>query len=195
VSDFLWRSVHRNIFLLSFFTSFVACSSDITLYVEVSRRCAIPHLMYCGVFIPTGPRFLSAGAIVITGFCFIVLRMDSWVVVRLEVGGCLTKERLTALLNWWNLVSISRGGGRGFQVDFTRRVLAVGALLVSPAKYTLRLMSRSSRERVLTCSMGVVFTWGVGMYFNPSPRSVLAIGGRIFPVVRSWNARFETGGK
>ena len=105
----------------------------------------MPHLIYCGVFIPTGPRFLSAGAMVIPGFRLIVLRMDSWVAVRLEVGGCLTKEELTALLNWRNLVLIARGGGGGCQVDFTRMVLAAGASFVSPAKYTLRLRSRSSR--------------------------------------------------
>ena len=71
----------------------------------------------------------------------------------------------------------------------------MGTSLVSPAKYTLRLRSRSSQERVLSCLVGDVFTWGVGMYFKPCPRSVFAIGGRIFPVVRSWNARFEMGGK
>ncbi len=71
----------------------------------------------------------------------------------------------------------------------------MGASLVSPAKYTLRLRSSSSRERVLSCLVGDVVTWGVGMHFKPSLRSVLAIGGRMFPVVRSWNARFETGGK
>ncbi len=76
MSDFLWRRVQRNISLLSVFTSSMACSSDITLYVEVSRRCAIPHLIYCDVFIPTGPRFLSAGAMVISGFRLIALRMD-----------------------------------------------------------------------------------------------------------------------
>ena len=141
MSDFLWRSVQRNISLLSFFTSFMACSSDITLYVKVSRRCAIPQLIYCDVFIPMGPRLLSAGAMVISGFCLIVLRMDSWVVVRLEVGGCLTKEELMALLNWRNLVSITRGGGGGCQVDVFHSVLAVGALSVLPEKYTLRLRS------------------------------------------------------
>jgi hypothetical protein len=40
-----------------------------------------------------------------------------------------------------------------------------------------------------------VLTFGVGMNFSPSPRRVLAIGGRMFPVVRSWNARFVTRGK
>ena len=88
---------------------------------------------------------------------------------------------------------ITRGGGGGYQVDFTCRVLAVGASLVSPAKYTLRLRSSLSRERVLSCLVGDVVTWGVGI--KPSPRNVLAIGGRMFPVLRLWNARFETGGK
>jgi hypothetical protein len=40
-----------------------------------------------------------------------------------------------------------------------------------------------------------VLTFGVGMNFSPSPRRVLAIGGRMFPVVRSWNARFVMRGK
>ena len=71
----------------------------------------------------------------------------------------------------------------------------MGASLVSPAKYTLRLRSCSSQESVLSCSAGDVFILGVGIYFKPSPRSVLAIGGRMSPVVRSWNARFEMGGK
>ena len=33
------------------------------------------------------------------------------------------------------------------------------------------------------------------MYFKPSQRSVLAIGGGMSPDVRSWKARFVTGGK
>lgn len=100
-----------------------------------------------------------------------------------------------ALLNRWTLVSITRDGGGGRQFDFIRRVFEVEALSVSPAKKTLRLKSRSNRESVVSCSSGDVLTFGVGMNFRPSPRRVLAIGGRMFPVVRSWNARFVTRGK
>ena len=195
VSAFLWRSVQLNISLLSVLTSLIACSSGIVLYVEVSSRCFIPHSMYCFVLMPTGPRFLSAGAMVISEFCFIVLRMDSWSVVRLGIGGCVTKEELMALLNRWTLVSITRDGGGGRQFDFICRVFEVEASLVSPAKKTLRLKSRSNRESVVSCSSGDVLTFGVGMNFSPSPRRVLAIRGRMFPVVRSWNARLMTRGK
>ena len=79
--------------------------------------------MYWVVLTPTGPKFLSAGAMVIAGFRFIALRMESWVVVRLEIGGWLMKEELMALLNRQILVSITRGGGGGLQFDFTRRLL------------------------------------------------------------------------
>ena len=64
---------------------------------------------------------------VISEFCFIVLRMDSWSVVRLGIGGCVTKEELMALLNRWTLVSITRDGGGGRQFDFIRRVFEVEA--------------------------------------------------------------------
>ena len=195
MSIFLWRNVQENISLLSVVVSLKVCSSGIILYVEVSSRCAIPHSMYCVVFIPTGPKFLSAGLIVISGFCFIVLRMDSWTVVRLEIGGCLMKEELMALLNRWTLVSITRGGGGGCQFDFTCRLLEVEASSVSSAKKTLRLKSRSNRESVLSCSSGDGLTFGVGMNLKPRPSRVFAIGGRMPFVVRSWNARFATGGK
>ena len=151
--------------------------------------------MYCVVLIPTGPRFLSDGAMVISGFRFIALRIDSWSVVRLEIGNCLTKEELMALLNWWNLVSITRGGGGGRQFDFARRLLEVEASSVSSAKKILRLRSRSNLKSVLSCSAGDVLTFGVGMNFKPRPSRVLAIGDRMPPVVRSWNARFVIGGK
>ena len=97
-----------------------------------------------------------------------------------------------ALLNWWILVSMTRGGGGGLQVDFTRRLLEWGASLVSPAKKSLRLKSRSNRSSVVICSSGEVLSFGVGINFRPRPSSVLAIGGRMPPVVRSWNARFST---
>ena len=63
---------------------------------------------------------------------------------------------------------------------------------VSPAKKTLRLRSRSNRSSVVICSSGEVLSFGVGINFRPRPSSVLAIGGRMPPVVRSWNARFST---
>ena len=107
----------------------------------------------------------------------------------------MTKEELSALLNRWTLVSITRGGGGGYQFDFIHRVLEVEASLVSPAKKTLRLKSCSNCKSVVSCSSGDVLTFGVGMNFSPSPRRVLAIKGRMFPVVRSWNARFVTRGK
>ena len=97
-----------------------------------------------------------------------------------------------ALLNWWILVSMTRGGGGGLQFDFTRRLLEGGASSVSPAKKTLRLRSRSNRSSVVICSSGEVLSFGVGMNFRPRPSSVLAIGGRMPPVVRSCNARFST---
>ena len=100
-----------------------------------------------------------------------------------------------ALLNWWTLVSIARGGGGGLQFDFNCRLLEVEASLVSPEENTLRLRSRSNRDSVLSCSAGDVLTFGVGMNFRPKPSSVLAFGGRMPPVVRSWKARFVTGGK
>ena len=80
-----------------------------------------------------------------------------------------------AFLNWWILVSITRGGGGGLQFDFTRRLL--------------ELKSRSNRSSVVICSSGEVLSFGVGMNFRPRPSSALAIGGRMPPVVRSWNAR------
>ena len=107
----------------------------------------------------------------------------------------MTKEELMALLNRWTLVSITRGGGGGRQFDFICRVLEVEALSVSSAKNNLRLRSRSNHKIVLSCSTGDVLTFRVGMNFKPNPSSVLAIGGRMPPVVRSWNARFVTGGK
>ena len=91
------------------------------------------------------------------------------------------------------LVSIARGGSGDLHIDFTRRV-EVEASLVFPAKNTLRPKSSSNRDSVLSFSSGSVLTFGVGMYFKPSPSSVLASGGRMHPVVRSWNARFVTGG-
>ena len=56
---------------------------------------------------------------------------------------------------------------------------------VSPAKNTLRLKSRSKRDRDLSCSSGEVLIFGVGMYFNPRPSNVFADCGSMFPVVRS----------
>jgi len=132
---------------------------------------------------------------VIAGFRFIALRMESWIVVRLEVGGWLMKEALMALLNRWILVSITRGGGGGLQFDFTRSLLGKGVSSVFPAKKTFRLKSRSNRSSVVACSSGEVLVFGVGMNLRPRPSSVFAIGGRMPPVVRSWNARFETGWK
>ena len=87
VSAFRWRSVQSNISLLSFLTSLNACSFGIILYVRLSSRCVIPHSMYWVVLTATGPKFLSDGAIVISGCRFIALRMVSWIVVRLEIGG------------------------------------------------------------------------------------------------------------
>ena len=132
---------------------------------------------------------------VIAGFRFIALRMESWIVVRLEIGGWLMNEALMALLNRWILVSITLGGGGGLQFDFTRRLLEGGVSSVSPEKKTLRLKSLSNRSSVVVCSSGEVLIFGVGMNLRPRPSSVLAIGGRMSPVVRSWNARFETGWK
>ena len=89
-----------------------------------------------------------------------------------------------ALFNWLILVSIIRGGGGGLQFDFTRRLLGVGASSVSPAKKILRLKSQSNRSSVVVCSSGEVLLFGVEMNLRPSPSSVLAIGGRMLPVVR-----------
>ena len=151
--------------------------------------------MYCVVSIQTGPKFLSAGAMVISGFNFIALSIDFWSILRLEIGNCLTKEELMALLKWWNLGSITCGGGGGCQFDFTCRLLEARASLVSPAKKVLRLRSCLNRKSVLSCSAGDVMTFGVGMNFKPRLSRVLAIGGRMPPVVRSSNAIFVTGGK
>ncbi len=102
MSAFLWCSVQLNISLLSVLTSLIACSSGIVLYVEVSIRCFIPHSMYCFVLMPTGPRFLSAGAMVISEFCFIV---EDGFLERCQVGN-------------WQLCD--EGGADGFVelVDF-----------------------------------------------------------------------------
>jgi len=100
-----------------------------------------------------------------------------------------------ALLNWRILFSMTRGGGGGLQFDFTCRLLKGVASSVSPAKKTLRLKSCSNCSSVVICLSGEVLSFGVGMNFRPRPSSVLAIGGRMPPVVRSWNARLETGGK
>ena len=195
VSFLLWRSVQSKISLLSNLASLNACSSGIIVYVRLSSRCVIPHSIYWVVLTATGPKFLSAGAMVISGFRFIALRMESWIVVRLEIGGWLTKEELMALPNCWILVTMVCGGGGGLQFDFTRSLLGVAASSVSPAKKILRLKSRSKRSSVVACSSGEVLIFGVGMNLRPRPSSVLAIGGRMSPVVRSWNARFETGWK
>ena len=80
---------------------------------------------------------------------------------------------------------IIRGGGGGLQFDFTCRLLEEGALSVSPAKKTLRLKSRSNRSSVVICLSGEVLSFGVGMNFRPRPSSVLAIGGKMPPIVRS----------
>ena len=195
VSFLLWRNVQSKISLLSNLASLNACSSGIIVYVRLSSRCVIPHSIYWVVLTATGPKFLSAGAMVISGFCFIALRMESWIVVRLEIGGWLTKEELMALPNCWILVTMVCGGGGGLQFDFTCSLLGVAASAVSPAKKILRLKSRSKRSSVVACSSGEVLIFGVGMNLRPRPSSVLAIGGRMSPVVRSWNARFETGWK
>ena len=100
-----------------------------------------------------------------------------------------------ALFNRWTLVSITRGGGGGHQFDFIRRVFEVEESLVSPGKKTLRLKSCSNCKSVVSCSSGDVLTFGVRMTFSPSPKRVLAIKGRMFPVVRLQNARFVTRGK
>ena len=84
------------------------------------------------------------------------------------------------------LVSISFGGRGGIHVEF---ILSFGLTdddsSVSPAKYTLRLKSRSKRDSDLSCSCGWVLIRGVGIYFNPSPKSVFADCGSALPVVRS----------
>ena len=97
-----------------------------------------------------------------------------------------------ACVNWRSLVMMTCGGGGGLQFDFTRRLLVGGVSSVSPAKKTFRLRSRSNRSSVVICSSGEVLSFGVGINFRPRPSSVLAIGGRMPPVVRSWNARFST---
>ncbi len=89
-----------------------------------------------------------------------------------------------ALLNWRILFSMTRGGGGGLQFDFTCRLLEGGALSVSLEKKTLRLKSRSNCLSVVICLSGEVLSFGVGMNFRPSLSSVLAIGGRMPPVVR-----------
>ena len=84
------------------------------------------------------------------------------------------------------LVSISFGGRGGIHMDFILRiVLTDDDSLVSPAKNTLRLKSRSKRDSDLSCLSGRVLIRGVGMYFNPSPNNEFADCGSIPPVVRS----------
>ena len=83
MSAFRFRNVQSKISLLRFLASLNACSSEIIVYVRPSSRWVIPHSVYWVVFMATGPKFLSAGAMVISGFRFIALRMDRWVFVRL----------------------------------------------------------------------------------------------------------------
>ena len=75
--------------------------------------------MYCEVFIPTGPRFLSADAMVICGFCLMALRIYCWAVDRFVVLGPLMKEVRMELQNRMILVSIFGGGRGALHVDFT----------------------------------------------------------------------------
>ena len=83
----------NQIFLLhSALTSVSAFSSERVLYVDLSFKCFIPHSMYCFVLTPTGPRFLSAGAMVTLGFCLMALRSDCWAVDRFETVVQLTNE-------------------------------------------------------------------------------------------------------
>ena len=84
------------------------------------------------------------------------------------------------------LVSISFGGRGGIHVEFILSFeLLDDSSSVSPAKYTLRLKSRSKRDSVLSCTSGSMLIRGVGMYFNPRPSNVFADCGSIPPVVRS----------
>lgn len=98
-------------------------------------------------------------------------------------------------------VSMIRGGSGALQFDLMRSLWLVvdGSKEVSsssvPAKKIERPMSRSNRERVLSISSCVMLSRGVGMYFSPSPRRELAVGGSVPFVVRSWNARLFTFGK
>ena len=69
----------------------------------------------------------------------------------------MTKEELMALLNSRNLVLITGGGGGGCQVVVTRRVLAVGALSVLPAKYFEIEVSFESRESFILFSGGCIY--------------------------------------
>ena len=55
--------------------------------------------------------------------------------------------------------------------------------------------SRSNRERVVSRSLSVVLSFGVGINLRPSPSRELAIGGSVPGVVRSWNVRLEICGK
>ena len=57
------------------------------------------------------------------------------------------------------------------------------------AKKTFRLTSRSSFQVVALISP--VVRWGVQINFMPKPRTALASGGTILPVVRSWKASFD----
>jgi hypothetical protein len=86
------------------------------------------------------------------------------------------------------------GGGRGGLFgDFTC-ILDLDFMLKScssPAKCTFQPKSRSNLSKDSIAFFFVVASFGIGMNFADSPKTIFVAGGRDLPGVRSWNVRFE----
>jgi hypothetical protein len=137
--------------------------------------------------IPTGPRFLSACAMLMDWFSWMEARSCCWWGVRFCFPCRLVSNPCTFVRKDFTQTSIVLGGSGGRQFDFA---LSLEGVLPSPCptKNVLRPMSRSIQARDGSTLEQEEEWQGVGMNLRPSPRRELAAGGSDFRFVRSWNA-------
>ena len=79
---------------------------------------------------------------------------------------------------------------RGGFFDLTY-ILVLMKLLLGPEKKTFQPKSRLKRSNDSIAFFLVVAVLQIGMNLLDSPITILVAGGRDFPGVRSWKARFE----
>ena len=88
-----------------------------------SVRCFSPHLIYCVVSIPTGPRPLSAERMVMSLLVFIWRSRLRWWLEMFDVVFVCWKVSVILVMKVPIRSSMLRGGSGALQVDFMQRAL------------------------------------------------------------------------